>query len=78
MGEWRANKSVNRELIPLRQGDSERFVGIKKKKVHARARARRPDAGKRKRTPPGRWRDAHGGSGFKVISTSEKKGRVAG
>jgi len=40
MGEWRANKSVNRELIPLRQGDSERFVGIKKKKVHARARAR--------------------------------------
>jgi len=40
MGDRRANKSVNRELIPLRRGDSERFVGIKKKKVHARAQAR--------------------------------------
>jgi hypothetical protein len=57
MGEWRANKSVNRELIPLRQGDSERFVGIKKKKVHARARAR---AGQMQEKGRERRRDAGG------------------
>lgn len=33
----RANKSVNRELIPLRRGDSERFVRIKKEEARARA-----------------------------------------
>lgn len=51
----RANKSVNRELIPLRRGDSERFVRIKKEE----ARARRPDAGKRRKSEalPGRRRE---------------------
>lgn len=52
----RANKSVNRELIPLRRGDSERFVRIKKEEARARAQARCRKK-EEKRELPGRRRE---------------------
>lgn len=74
----RANKSVNRELIPLRRGDSERFVRIKKGGgSRAEARCRKKEEKRARARARARYRDA-GESGFKVISTSEKKERVAG